>query len=93
MMEDLKVSKEINKLGSETLDGVATDVYESKMTMPAPLGSKPGAEPLTYSVKLWVGVSDRMPRKVENTSPTSAARTTIVYTDYNANITIEPPID
>ena len=93
MMEDLKVSKETIKTGSETFEGVAADVYESRMTMPAAIGSKPGAEPQAYSVKMWVGVSDGMPRKVESASPISPARTTVVYTDYNANITIEPPID
>ena len=93
MMEDLKVSKEISKTGSETLDGAATEVYESKMTAPALPGAKPGAEPQAYSVKMWVAVSDGMPRKVEQTSQISASRTSIVYKDYNASITIEPPVN
>ena len=93
MMEDLKGSKEIKRIGSETVDGVPTEVYESKMTLPAALGSTVGAGPDSYLVTLWVGASDGLPRKLENTSPTSPMRTTVAYTDYGAAIALEPPIE
>ncbi len=93
MMDDLKVSKEIKMIGSETLDGVATTVYESKTTMPLLAGPAPDPQPQTVSSKIWVGVSDGMPRKVETGSSSSPVRMTVTYTDYNANIGIEPPIN
>ena len=90
MMEDLKGSKEVDLVGSENLDGTSTNIYESKMTLPAAPG--PAAQPPIYSAKIWVGVADGMPQKVESSSTGSPIRTTIIYTDYNASIAIEPPV-
>ncbi|PYP84698.1 MAG: hypothetical protein DMF61_18930 [Blastocatellia bacterium AA13] len=92
MMEDLKGSKEVQMIGSETLDGTQTSIYESKLTMPSMSGSKDAA-PQVFLAKIWVAASDGMPRRVESSSSGSPVRTVITYTDYNANIKIDPPID
>ena len=69
---------DIKVLGPDTVDGVPTIAYQ--ISTPA----KSGAPATT--TKVWIGVADGFPRKVESGSAT------ITFYDFNANITINPPI-
>ena len=65
--------------------------------VPPIAGAKPGAPPAIATAarsarKIWVGVADRLPRKLELAGGPGGPTTTITYYDYNAPITIEPPI-
>jgi hypothetical protein len=64
--------------------------------IPPIAGIKPGGPPTAATgllhAKIWVGVADRLPRKLELTGGPGGTVTTITYYDYNAPITIEPPI-
>jgi hypothetical protein len=67
----------IAKKGAETLDGVATDVYENK--------TSDGT-----TVTIWIGQKDHLPRKSVVQDATS--RTEIIFSDYNSNFGIKAPI-
>lgn len=74
-------------VGPDTLDGQPTLVYSYTATNPLGMNVKSEA-------KTWVSVSDGLPRKTESESDLSGTkvRSTITYSDYNADIRIEPPI-
>lgn len=63
--------------GTDILDGKPMLVYQYTLN-DAP-------------AKLWVGVADGLPYKVEGTSK-SGAKTTLTISDYNAQIVLTPPI-
>jgi hypothetical protein len=67
----------IAKKGAETLDGVATDVYENK--------TSDGT-----TVTIWIGQKDHLPRKSVVQDATS--RTEIIFSDYNSDFGIKAPI-
>ncbi|MDE3088930.1 MAG: hypothetical protein KGJ80_06055 [Chloroflexota bacterium] len=81
---ELGASTDIRLVGPEVLDGTPTLVYQYTTTIKTPT-------PLTTTSKVWVAVSDQLPRKMESLSKTGT-KTTAIYFDYNAAITIEPPI-
>lgn len=81
---ELGASTDIKLIGPEMLDGTPTLVYQYTVTIKTPT-------PSTRTSKVWVAVSDQLPRQVESVSVTGA-KTTAIYSDYNAAITIEPPI-
>jgi hypothetical protein len=83
--QDLGVSTNIQLIGPEVLDGTPTLVYQYTTTTK-------GTPPETFTSKVWIGVADNLPRKLESVSPTTGAKTTIIYYDYNANIVINAPI-
>ncbi len=69
----------------EMLDGIETRVYQYTTTVNLPRMTQ------NVNCKVWVGVADNLPRKVEN-SGDDGSKSTIVFTDYNADITIKPPM-
>lgn len=93
--EQLSASTDHRLIGPELLDGTPTMVYEYKTTFKNaadPAARPPGAPTnQVYTAKVWIGVADNLPRKVESADPNSPARTTILYYDYNAPITIDLP--
>jgi hypothetical protein len=64
-------------VGPDILDGKPMLVYQYT------LNNSPA--------KLWVGVADGLPYKVESVSK-SGAKTTVTISDYNAQIVLTPPI-
>lgn len=80
---ELGASTNAKLFGPEVLDGTPTLVYQYTTTIKTPT-------PLTTTSKVWVAVSDQLPRKMESVSKSST--TTVTYSDYNAAITIAPPI-
>lgn len=81
---ELGASTDVKLIGPEVLDGTPTLVYQYTTTITTPT-------PLTMTSKVWVAVSDQLPRKMESVAK-SGTTTTVTYYDYNANITIESPI-
>jgi hypothetical protein len=79
----------VSLVGPEVVDGTPTLVYQYDVAEPAaPAGAKVGP----MHAKVWVGVADRLPRKLEVSGGPGGGTTTITYYDYNAPITIEAPI-
>jgi outer membrane lipoprotein-sorting protein len=81
---DLGASTETKLIGAELLDGTPTTVYQYTTTIKTPT-------PTTNTSKVWIGVADGLPRKMES-MPKTGGKTVITYYDYNVNIVIEPPI-
>ncbi len=84
IQDELGATTESKLLGPELLDGTPTLVYQYTTTIKTPT-------PTTSTSKVWVAVADGLPRKMEVVAK-SGTKTTIIYYDYNANITIDPPI-
>lgn len=84
LQEELGVATEIKSIGADVLDGAPMVVYEYKTTIKGPPA-------LTSTSKVWVAVSDSLPRKIENTSSTGV-KTIMTFYDFNANIAINAPI-
>jgi outer membrane lipoprotein-sorting protein len=70
--------EKITKTGEETVDGVATDVYQDK--------SDDGTV-----TTISIGQKDHLPRKAV-TVGTDGTRTEVDFSDYNANFDIKAPI-
>ena len=81
---ELGASSDVKLIGPDVLDGTPTLVYQYTVTITTPT-------PLTMTSKVWVAVSDQLPRKMEIVA-TDGTTTTVTYSNYNAPITIEPPI-
>lgn len=68
---------DIKLLGPDTVEGVPTIVYQFGSTGQGTAGA---------ATKVWVGVADGFPHKIES------GGATMTFYDFNANITINPPI-
>ena len=79
----LGAATDVKLIGAEVLDGTPTMVYQYT--------TKIGTQPQPFTSKIWVGVSDNLPRKIESESQ-PGQKTTITFYDYGANIAINPPI-
>jgi outer membrane lipoprotein-sorting protein len=82
---ELGASTDVKLIGPDMLNGTPTLVYQYTATITTPT-------PLTMTSKVWVAVSDQLPRKMESVD-TDGAMVTVTYSNYNAPITIEPPIN
>jgi hypothetical protein len=82
--DELGVATETKFIGADVLDGAPMLVYEYKTTVKGPPA-------ITSTTKVWLAVSDRLPRKTETIS-TSGAKTVMNFYDFNANVAIEAPI-
>lgn len=84
LQEELGVATEVKLIGADVLDGAPMLVYQYTTTIKGPPA-------ITTTSKVWVAVSDNLPRKSETTGSTGA-KTVTTFSDYNANIVINPPI-
>jgi hypothetical protein len=95
LAEDMGASTDVKLIGPDVLDGQPMLVYEYTTTFSGDglsavkPGAKPAGKPESYPSKLWVAVSDGLPRKLEGEA--MGAKTTAIYYDYNAPITITAP--
>jgi hypothetical protein len=103
--ESIGASTETKLIGPDLLDGTPCLVYQYTTTLvpetapaggaPAGAAAKPGIKPgpvsNVFTAKVWVGVADQLPRKLESADPNSPTKTTILYYDFNAPITVNPP--
>lgn len=81
---ELGASTDIKLIGPDVLDGAPVLVYQYTITIKTPT-------PLTSTSKVWVAISDQLPRRMESLSKTGT-KTVAIYYDYNANIAVDPPI-
>lgn len=87
MIDEVRKSTEVKFLGPDALDGTPTLVYQ--YTMKDALGTG-----MTSTSKTWLGAADSLPRRseVEGEINNQKTRSVITYSDYNADIKIEPPL-
>jgi len=91
VVEELTQATEVKFIGPDVLDGSPTMVYQYTVSDSEGKGFKTTA-------KTWVGVTDGLPRKTEGEADISTAgkpihtKSTTTYSDYGADISLEPPI-
>lgn len=85
-VEEMRRKTDIKYVGTETLDGQTMYVYEYALDESAGSGARGRA-------KTWISPADMLPRKTEVDGEAGGIKshTTITYTDYNRDISIEPP--
>lgn len=72
--------------GEETIDGYKAIIYEITGT------ARGNSRAEIFSMRTWIATEDGFPRKLEMVNPVTGFKGTIRYFDFNANITINPPI-
>lgn len=87
--EYLKTAKVV-PVGTDTLDGSQARVYlAAAPRSPARKSIHDDADP--FLMKIWVGSSDGLPRKLEGTVLSTKAKTAVTFYDYNAKIAVRKP--
>ena len=90
-IDALSKDAEAKFIGPDVLDGAPMLVYQ--YTLKNALGTG-----VNSTSKTWISAADNLPRKTESESDVSVegkvtkTHTTVTYSDYNADIKIEPPI-
>jgi outer membrane lipoprotein-sorting protein len=85
VIEEISRSADVKLLGNDVVDGTPVQVYQYTLRN-APAGSEAVS-------KSWVRASDGLPLKVETEGNVQGVRskTVVTYSDFNADIRIEPP--
>lgn len=87
--EYLKTAKVV-PVGTETLDGAAARVYlAAAPRSPARKSVHDDADP--FLMKIWVGSSDGLPRRLEGTVLSTKTKTAVTYYDHGAKIAVTRP--
>lgn len=86
MVDEISRSAEVKFLGEETLDGERVLVYQ--YTIDSIQG-----RPVKSTSRTWIGAGDALPRKVDGEAEFNSmkSRTVGTYSDFGADIRIEPP--
>jgi outer membrane lipoprotein-sorting protein len=87
MVEELRNSTDVKFLGTDSIDGMPAKVYQYTRK------NVSGAN-MTTTSKVWIAVSDNLPRKMEVEANVNGkpSKTLITYYDYNTDIKIVPPM-
>ena len=90
VLDELAQSADVKFIGPDAVGGAPALVYE--YTVKGELGKS-----IKNTAKTWIGVADSLPRKTETEGELEfmgkplKTKTSITYSDYNADIKIEPP--
>ena len=85
-LDEIRKSTDVALVGADTVEGVPTLVYSYSMKNPFGMS-------FTNNCKMWVGLADSLPRRmeVEGEFNKQKSRSLVTYYDYGADIKIEPP--
>jgi hypothetical protein len=80
-IEEMRKIKEIQLVGTDTLDGMPVRVYQ-------------WVTEGTFVAKAWISTADDLPRKMEVEGEVKGNKTksTVTFSDYNAALKVEPPM-
>ncbi len=73
-------------VGEEILAGTTTTVYEITIEE-----QKKNDKVIPSTIRLWIGNGDKLPRKMEFSSPNAELKMSVSYADFNTNIVINAP--
>jgi hypothetical protein len=84
--DEIRKSTDVGLIGAEVIEGVPTLAY--RYSLKNAFGMN-----FTSKCKMWVGVTDSLPRKMEVEGEFNKVKTrsVVTYYDYGADIKIEPP--
>ncbi len=91
VLDQLTQSADIKYIGADTVAGAPTHIYE--YTIKGELGKG-----IKNTAQTWIGAADNLPRKTETEGEIEVmgkplkTKTSITYSDYNADIKIAPPV-
>lgn len=89
-LEEYLKSAKVAFVGNETLDGSPARVYLAAAPR-SPARKSVHDDPDPFMMKIWVGSSDGLPRKLEGTVLSTKTKTAVSYYDYNAKIAVKKP--
>jgi hypothetical protein len=89
-LEEYLSSARVAFVGSETLDGSTARVYLAAAPR-SPARKSVHDDPDPFMMKIWVGSSDGLPRKLEGTVLSTKTKTAVSYYDFNAKIAVKKP--
>jgi len=89
-LEEYLKSAKVTLVGSEMLDGAPVRVYQAAAPL-SPARTSVHDDPDPFDMKIWVGTSDGLPRRLEGTVLSTRSKTAVVYYDYNAKIAVKKP--
>ena len=87
--EYLKTAK-VTLVGTETLAGSQVRVYQAAAAR-SPARKSVHDDPDPFYLKVWVGSADGLPRRLEGTVLSTQTKTSVVYYDYNAKLSVKRP--
>ena len=89
-LEDYLKTAKVTLVGAETLDGAPVRVFQAVAPyMPARKSVHDDPDP--FHMKIWVGASDGLPRRLEGTVLSTQTRTAVAFYDYNAKLAVRKP--
>lgn len=89
-LEQYLQSAKVTLIGDDTLDGSPVRVYRAAAAH-SPARKSVHDDPEPFDMKIWVGSSDGLPRRLEGTVLSTRNKTAVVYYDYNAKIAVKKP--
>jgi hypothetical protein len=89
-LEEYIKSAQVAPVGTETLDGSPVRVYQAAAPR-SPARKSVHDDPDPFLMKIWVGISDGLPRRLEGTVLGTQTKTSVVYYDYNAKLAVNKP--
>jgi hypothetical protein len=87
--EYLKTAK-VTLVGDETLEGSPVRVYRAAAPL-SPARKSVHDDPEPFNMKVWVGSSDGLPRRLEGTVQGTKTKTSVTFYDFNADIAVRRP--
>jgi hypothetical protein len=87
--EYLKTAR-VTLVGTETLDGSQVRVYQAAAER-SPARKSVHDDPDPFHMKVWVGTSDGLPRRLEGTVLSTKSKTAVTYYDFNAKLAVKKP--
>ena len=89
-LEEYLKTARVTPAGTETLDGAPVRVYQAAATHP-PARKSVHDTPDPFLMKIWVGSSDGLPRRLEGTLASTKSKTAITFYDFNARLSVKRP--
>jgi hypothetical protein len=87
--EYLKTSR-VTLVGTETLEGTQARVYQASAPR-SPARKSVHDDPDPFLMKVWVGASDNLPRRLEGTVLSTKSKTSVAFYDFGAKLSVKKP--
>jgi hypothetical protein len=89
-LEEYLATSRVMLVGTEQLAGSEARVYLAAAPR-SPARKSVHDDPDPFLMKIWVGSSDGLPRRLEGTVLSTKTKTSVVYYDFNAKIAVKRP--
>jgi hypothetical protein len=90
-LEEYLKTAQVTLAGTETLEGTQVRVYQAEAAR-SPARKSVHDDPDPFHMKIWVGMPDGLPRRLEGTVLSTKTKTAVTYYDFNAKLAVKKPI-